>query len=90
MTIDLLRDEITVTRRAAYVALGVGVGILVNLFGFWARTPSLESGEVLPVKMATGAATLNLQSTVFSIAVVVVLALVCAFVVGAVAKKKLT
>lgn len=86
----MLRDEIRVTRQAAYVALGVGLGILVNLFSFWEGTPSLESGEVLPVKMATRAATVNLQSTVFSIAVVVVLALVCAFAVGAVAKKKLT
>jgi len=86
----LLRDEITVTRQAAYVTLGVALGILVNLFSFWAGTPSLESQEILPVKMATRGAIVNLESTAFSIAVVVVLALVCAFAVGAVAKKKLT
>lgn len=81
---------VAMTRRAAYVMLGVALGILVNLFSFWAGTRSLQPEEVLPVKMATRGAAVNLESTVFSLAIIVVLGLVCAFVVGALAKRKLT
>jgi len=78
-----------VLRQAAYATLGVVLGILVNLFGFWAGTSSRWSQEVLGPRMATRTVTTNLQSTALSIGIIVVLALACAFAVGTVAKKKL-
>ncbi len=77
-------------KKAAYAVLGVVMGTLVNLFSLWAGRPSLESQEVLPAKMGTRATPVNLQSAFSSILVVVVLALVCAIVVGVVAKKRLS
>lgn len=77
-------------RQAAYTALGVALGVVAYLFSSWAGTSSLESQGILAAKMGTRATAVNLQSTIFSIAVVVGLALVCAFAVSAISKKKLT
>jgi len=77
-------------KQAAYATLGVALGIVVSLFSSWAGPPSLESRGILPAKMTTGAVAVSLQSTILSIAVIVGLALVCAFAVGVITRKKLT
>jgi len=90
MTIAPWSNGITMMKQVAYATLGVALGIVVSLFSSWAGAPSLESQEILPAKMTVRAVAVNLQSTILSIAVIVGLALICAFAVGVVTKKKLT
>jgi len=73
----------------AYASLGAVLGVLVNSLGFWAETSNRQSQEMLGAKTLVRTVTPSVQSMVPSIGTIVVLALMCAFLVAVVAKKKL-
>jgi len=76
-------------KRLTYASLGAVLGVLVNSLGFWADTSNRQSQEMLGAKTLVRSAIPSVQSMVLSIGTIVVLALMCAFLVAVVARKKL-
>lgn len=74
--------------RTSYIVGGVVMGILVSLLNVWTDKTANDSQEILSIKAIVRGPNATVQSTIISVIVVVLPALILASAVALMARKK--